>query len=368
MTTVLASSSVALPDGLHAGWLAVDDGLVVELGVGRVPKGGVDLGDRIVAPGFVDLQCNGLGTIDFASASPAEWRQARRMLARHGVTSFCPTFVTAPRDAYRGLLDAAASAHASSTPDESSVLGVHLEGPFLGGAPRAHDPALVGPVDLDWLRELVQCHPGLVRLITLAPEADPDLSATRWLAGSGIVVALGHTTASYDDALAAADAGATAVTHLFNGMSPWHHREPGVAGAALVDDRLTPTLIADLVHVHSAGLRLAFAGSRVVVVSDAVGTAGRLTARDGAAQLPDGTLAGSTTLLDGALANLVATGIPWHRAIAAVTSEPAQLLGCADRGVLEPGRRADLVALDPTTFAVERAWLFGVEQREPPLA
>ena len=362
MTTVLASSSVALPDGPHAGWLAVDDGLIVEHGIGPVPRGAVDLGGRIVAPGFVDLQCNGLGTIDFASASPAEWREARRMLARHGVMSFCPTFVTAPLDAYPGLLDAAASARAASAPDESSMLGVHLEGPFLGGAPGAHDPALVGPVDLDWLRDLLLRHPGLVRLVTLAPEADPGLSATRWLAGSGIVVALGHTTASYDDAVAAAAAGATAVTHLFNGMSPWHHREPGVAGAALVDDRLTPTLIADLVHVHPAGLRLAFAGSRVVVVSDAVGTADRLAARDGAAHLPDGTLAGSTTLLDGALANLVAAGIPGPRAIAALTSEPAQLIGCTDRGVLEVGRRADLVALDPTTFGVERVWLSGIEQ------
>jgi len=361
MTTVLASSAVCLPDGPRAGWLATEEGLIVEHGTGSPPRGAIDLGGRVVAPGFIDLQCNGLGSVDFATAVPAEWRGARIALARHGVTSYCPTFVSAPLDAYPGMLETVAQARAGSGPDESSVLGVHLEGPFLGRAPRAHDPALVRVTDLDWLRDLLAQRPRLVRLVTLAPEADPGLAATRWLASSGVVVALGHTTASYDDALAAADAGATAVTHLFNGMAPWHHRDPGVAGAALVDDRLTPTLIADLVHVHAAGLRIAFASSRVAIVSDAVAVVGQRVEREGAARLPDGTLAGSTTLLDGALANLVAAGIPWPRAIEAMTTVPAQLLGCTDRGLLDDGRRADVVVVDPDTFAVERIWIRGHE-------
>ena len=361
MTTVLASSAVYLPDGPRPGWLAVGDGTIVDMGRGDAPRAAVDLGDRVITPGFVDLQCNGLGTVDFATATPEGWRDARHALAEHGVTSFCPTFVSAARDAYPGMLDAAAAARAESGADASSIIGVHLEGPFLGGAPRAHDPALVGPVDLDWLRDMVTRHAGLVRLVTLAPEADPGLRATTWLASTGVVVALGHTTASYDDTRHAADAGATVVTHLFNGMAPFHHREPGIVGAALVDDRLTPTLIADLVHVHAAGLRIAFATSRVAVVSDAVGGVAEHTAGDEAARLADGTLAGATMLLDGALANLVAAGVPWPRAVESMTSVPAQLLGSADRGRLETGRRADLVALDPVSFGVERAWLQGEE-------
>ena len=192
----------------------------------------------LVAPGFVDLQCNGIGAVDFATSPPEEWQHAERALARRGVTAICPTFVTAPLDAYDAMLAAAAAAIAATPSDGAALVGVHLEGPFLGGAPGAHDPTLVRTVDVEWLLGLLSRHPGLVRVVTLAPEADPGLHATSALAERGIVVALGHTTASFDEALAAADAGATVVTHLFNGMGPLHHRDPGVAGAAL--DRRPP--------------------------------------------------------------------------------------------------------------------------------
>ncbi len=358
MTTVVGSTALALPDGLAPGWIAFADGEIVDLGVGALPSGATDLGDRVVAPGFVDLQCNGVGRVDLASATPSEWREARRALAGHGVTSFCPTFVTAPLDDYGARLDAAAAAQAATRSDESAIVGVHLEGPFLGGAPGAHDPGLVREVDLAWLGALLDDHPGLVRLVTLAPEADPGLGGVRLLTAAGVVVALGHTTASTDQALAAAAAGASVVTHLFNGMAPWHHRAPGVAGAALVDDRLTPTVIADLVHVDPYALRLAFAATRLAVVSDAVGTSAPV---DGAARLADGTLAGATTLLDGALANLVRIGIPLMRAIESTTAVPARLVGCDDRGTLAIGARADLIALDAESLAVERVWSCGEE-------
>jgi N-acetylglucosamine-6-phosphate deacetylase len=365
VTHVLASSAVCFPDGAREGWVAIEDETIVECGDGPAPGGSLDLGARPLAPGLVDLQCNGLGSIDFATAEPAQWHEAQRALARHGVTSFCPTFVTAPLEAYAGMLDAAALARATTSPGEGTAIGVHLEGPFLGGAPGAHDPALVRAAETDWLRELLGAHPGLVRLVTLAPEADPDGAATRWLVSSGVVVALGHTTASYDDARDAADAGASVVTHLYNGMAPWHHRSPGVVGAALDDERLTPTLIADLVHVHPANVRLTFAATRVAVVSDSVATNALASDREGAARLEDGTLAGATTLLDSALRNLVSIGISLPRAIEAVASVPAALLGCDDRGAIERGRRADLVALDPRSLAVERVWIAGVE---PPVA
>ncbi len=150
------------------------------------------------------------------------------------------------------------------------------------------------------------------------------------------------------------------MTHLFNGMGALHHRDPGVAIAALTDDRLTPTVIADLVHVHPAALRLAATCKPgLAAVSDAVGIGHGLIARDGAAWLGDGTLAGATTLLDGALACLVASGVGIAQAVEAVTASPARLVGAHERGVLRVGARADVVAIDPDTMAPRRVWLAG---------
>ncbi|HEX6311390.1 MAG TPA: amidohydrolase family protein, partial [Acidimicrobiia bacterium] len=194
-------------------------------------------------------------------------------------------------------------------------------------------------------------------MVTLAPEADPELAATRLLTERGVVVALGHSTASYDAAGRAAAAGATVVTHLFNGMGPFHHREPGLAGAALTDGRLTPTVIADLVHVHPAALRLAIGAKRsVALVTDAVASGD--VAAD-AVRLPDGTLAGSTLTLAGAVANVVALGVSVERAVEMAATVPAEVLGRGERGRLAAGRRADVVALDPRSLAVRTVWLAG---------
>jgi N-acetylglucosamine-6-phosphate deacetylase len=175
-----------------------------------------------------------------------------------------------------------------------------------------------------------------------------------------VTVALGHSTATYDEARAAAGAGARLVTHLFNGMGPLHHREPGLAGAALDDDRLTPTLIADLVHVHPAALRLAIARKRnVALVTDRVATTGLHVTEDGAARLSDGTIAGATLAMNGAVRNVVGLGVPVERAVETASTIPAEVLGRADRGRLAPGRRADIVAFDPRSLAVRAVWIGG---------
>ena len=358
-TTVLGAAGLCPPGSPFEGWVAFSEGRITEVGSGPAPRGAVDLGASLLVPGFVDLQANGLDEVDFANAGPAGWQQARETLARHGTTAFCPTFVTAPLDAYEQALTGARAAQ-DTTEAVPTVLGVHLEGPFLGGAPGAHPPDLVRPVDLAWLEKVMAAFPELVKIVTLAPEADNGLQATRMLSASGVVVALGHSTSSYDDARAAADAGATVVTHLFNGMGPMHHREPGLAGAALDDDRLVPTLIADLVHVHPAALRLALARKqRVALVSDVVGAIGEVDTSSGAPRLPDGTLLGATALLDRALANVVALGIPIERAVALVTSIPSDVLGVPDHGRLQSGARADVVALDPSSLAVRQTWIGG---------
>jgi N-acetylglucosamine-6-phosphate deacetylase len=186
------------------------------------------------------------------------------------------------------------------------------------------------------------------------------------LGDAGVVVAIGHSTATYEETRAAADAGATVVTHLFNGMGPFNHRNPGVAGAALDDPRLTPSLIADLVHVHPAALRLAIGAKRsVALVTDAVavgaGTAGDVVMleRDGAARLVDGTLAGSVLGMDRAVCNVVGLGVPLERAVEMASTIPSEILGLTDRGRLEPGRRADIVALDRESLRATAVWVGG---------
>jgi len=369
---VLTAAGVAVPgaDGGPAtvhepGWVAIEAGRVVETGAGRAADA-LDLGDVVLAPAFVDLQVNGVDDVDFASADADGWQRTGRRLLDHGVTSYCPTIVSAPLDAYGPVLERVAAARADAATNQlPEIVGAHLEGPFLGGAPGAHPRELLRDASAEWLAAQLDRRPGVVRIVTLAPEADPGYRSTRLLAERGVVVAVGHSTADYEEVVAAADAGARLVTHLFNGMGPMHHRAPGVAGAALDDDRLTPTVIADLVHVHPVMVRLAFTCKRdVVLVSDAVSTAG-LDVSGGAAHLKDGTLAGAVVLLDTAVRNVVRVGVPLARAIEAASSIPGRVLGLETFGARGAGGRADLVALDATTLAPRGVWLDGVQRCGP---
>ncbi len=297
------------------------------------------------------------------TAEPDGWQRVGRALARHGVGAYLATFVSAPLESYDPAFDRLAGARAAAAPDTALALGAHLEGPFLGGAPGAHPADLLRPVDLDWLATQWAAHGDLVRMVTLAPEADPGLEGIRWLTARGVLVALGHSRASEVEARAAADAGARVVTHLFNGMGPLHHREVGLVGAALDDPQLTPTLIADLVHVAPTAIRVVFAATpTVALVSDAVATVGPVHDLDGAARVADGRLVGATTLLDADVANVVQLGIPLERAVAAASTVPAALLGLTDRGRIAAGGRADVVALDPRSGTLRGAWIGGHPQ------
>jgi N-acetylgalactosamine-6-phosphate deacetylase len=353
---VLASTSGA--------WLELEAGRVVGEGDRDPPPSAEVVGDVRFVPGFVELQVNGIGDVDFWTADAEGWGRAGRGLLESGVTSYLPTLVSAPLDAYdAGLARVAAAQLAAERDGRARIAGVHLEGPFLGGAPGAHPPELLGPIDLDWLLGRLDAYPGLVRLVTIAPEADPELRGTRALVERGVVVSLGHSRCTFEQARAAADAGATMVTHLFNGMGPLAHRAPGLAGAALDDDRLTPGLIADFVHVHPALLRLAANATDCILVTDAVAVGVQyggqgVVARDGAAYLDDGTLAGSTLTMDQAVRNMIGL-VGVDRAVAMATTTPARTIGLdgfESRGI---GGRADLVALDRTTYQVIGVWLGG---------
>jgi len=330
--------------------------------------------DVTLAPGFVDVQVNGIDDVDVAAARDDDWRRLGELLLDQGVTSWCPTLVTNELDRFAAPLERMTEARERSGPSFGlpSIIGAHLEGPFLGGAPGAHPRHLIVPVDLEWLAALGD----VVRLVTIAAESPRAAEAARLLSGRGIVVSIGHSTPSPATVGDVVDAGATMVTHLFNGMSGVHHRDPGLASVALVDDRITVGLIADLVHVEQHAIQLAFRAKpagRIALVTDAVawragavgsGAGGiRIELRDGAARLPDGTLAGGAATMDEMIRNVVQVcGVPLDQALIAAATTPARLMGCVDRGELAVGQRADMVALDGA-LRIAGVWLAGTRVR-----
>jgi N-acetylglucosamine-6-phosphate deacetylase len=346
----LTAAAVITPnDILVPGTVAIEGGRIVE-----VTAGGSNPLSVTLAPGFVDLQVNGIGEVNVADAAGDDWTYLDQRLIAQGVTAWCPTLVTAPLDAYAAPLKRMAEA-ADRSDARPAILGAHLEGPFLGGAPGAHPVDLIQPFDRSWIDGL----PAILRLITIAPELDETDAVIRALVDRDVVVSVGHSTATYEQTQAAADAGARMVTHCFNGMGPLHHRQPGLLGAALTDPRLAVGLIADLVHAHPAALTLAFAAKgadRVVLVTDAVAWTAPIV---DAPRLRDGTLAGSCLGMDQAVANVVRhAGIPLADAVRAASTTPARVVGEPDRGRIEVGARADLVALDADLRAVT-TWIGG---------
>lgn len=353
-TVRFAASTVVTPAGLlEPGQIEVENGLITSVGPASGP-----VPDRIIAPGFVDLQVNGHDDVNCTTAEGADWERMDRLLLAQGVTTWCPTLVTMPLEGFAAPLEritAAASRPAAARPH---IAGAHLEGPFLGGAPGAHNRSNIRDLDLDWLAAL----PPIVRVVTLAAEQPLAVRAIELLTRRGVLVSLGHSTASYEQALAGADAGARLVTHLFNGMGALHHRQPGLVGATLSDARLTPSVIADGIHVHPAVIGVAFRAKgpgHIVLVTDAVawrageltpgssGQPSRIQLREGAPRLADGTIAGSALAMNDAIRRVVEeAGVPLAEAVLAASTTPARLLGLEDRGRIEPGARADLAVLD----------------------
>lgn len=359
----IQGGTVATPEGPTRTDLEIQDGRVVDPG-GRGPRSPVviDATDLIVAPGFIDLQVNGGHGIDLTSelwGHPERLWQLAGYLPEQGVTAFLPTIVSSPPASVEGAL----SALRERPPDHlgAAPLGVHAEGPMLAPAKRGTHEAdqLRPPADAlvaTWSRAA-----GLA-MATMAPDLPGAIEVIRKLVTRDVIVSIGHTDASYEQAIAALDAGARAGTHLFNAMSGWTARDPGAAGALLTDPRATVGVIVDDVHLHRATVVAAWrllGPARLALVTDAVAAAGTsvggaslggrsVTVADGAVRDADGALAGSVLSLDRALRTLVATvGADPFETLATVTSTPAALLGERDRGHLRPGARGDVVVLTP---------------------
>ena len=341
----------------------------VEVERGRVAAVGLAGGGAGTAvPGLVDLQVNGYAGVDVLAAEPDDLVAMGRALARDGVLHYQPTLVTSPHEETLRALGAIGAAAGLGGP--ARILGAHLEGPFLSAdRAGAHPPALLRAPDADLLEAYLAAGP--VTMVTVAPELDGALELVEMLAARGIVVSLGHTNANAALAREAFDRGAASVTHLFNAMRQFHHRDPGIVGAALTRQDVVVQLIGDGVHVDPEAVLAAWhvARGRLVLVSDAIAAAGggdgttllggiAVTVAGGVARTADGELAGGVSPLSVGLRLLLELDVPLVEAVDAVTRAPARLLGRDDVGVLAVGAPADLVVLDDE-LAVERVLVGG---------
>jgi N-acetylglucosamine-6-phosphate deacetylase len=368
MTTV--RGRLVLDESVEFGELTIEDGVIADLSL--VVPSSVGSDAPFVAPGFVDVHVHGWGGHSAMGDRASLDGMARALLSR-GVTSFLPTAVTAPLDELSDFAERVRAWLDSSPADGAQPLGFNLEGPFLADSKRgAHDPGLLrAPADVTQA-QLEPLLPGL-RLITIAPELPGALPLISSLARLGIAVSLGHSGATVVEARDGYAAGALSTTHLFNAMSGLDYRSPGLALAALLDDRVYTELIADGVHFDFALLGLVARlkpADRLMLVSDAIALAGtgdgrgKLGALDVEVHGDRVTLAGTTTLagsvlsLDKAVRNMVGAGVALPAAVAAASRNPLKLLGVHDRGRLAVGQRADLVELD-TDLQVRRVMLRG---------
>ena len=346
---------VLTPNGWVHGELQMAHGRIGALHGNAVDEAQVRAGALpIVIPGFIDLHVHGGHGRDTMEGGDAVAAIARAH-AQHGTTSLLATTMTAPREEIETALRGLANAVTERPQGGARVLGVHLEGPYINPGKLGAQPDFASVATLAEVLALHAIAP--IKLITIAPELPGHLALIVQLRAQGFVVQIGHSAGSYDDGVAALNAGATGFTHLFNAMTGLHHREPGMVGAALAHAQRAE-IIADLQHVHPGAIRAALrAIPGLYCVTDSTSAAGmpdgdyRLGRHHvrkclGAVRLADGTLAGSSLTMDQALRNLVGLGVTLRDASARTATIAAEHLGLADRGVLEPGALADVVVLD----------------------
>ncbi|MCA2224434.1 N-acetylglucosamine-6-phosphate deacetylase [Nonomuraea aurantiaca] len=358
MSLTLADARIVTPEGVHDGWLTIEDGRITHVGHGAAPRAGHSLGGRHVVPGFVDLHNHGGAGGSFPTGEQDRARDAVALHERHGTTTMVASLVT-------GALDDLARATSSLAElcDDGLLAGIHFEGPYISRARcGAHNPGLLREPSPREFAGLLKSGRGHVRMLTIAPELPGALETIRLAAAEGVLAALGHSDATYEQTLAGIEAGATVATHLYNALPPLGHRAPGPVAALLEDERVTIELINDGVHVHPAMLRLAYevAGpTRTALITDAMAAAGMgdgtyvlgsmdVIVTDGVARLAEGdSIAGSTLTMDVAFRRAVReVGLTLSEAVQLTSLTPARVLGVADRaGSIAVGKAADLVVL-----------------------
>lgn len=380
--TLIYGSRVVTPQGvLTDGWIWFRGEVIAGVGEGRnlppVSPDALRIDGRggWVLPGFIDVHVHGGAGYDFMDADETGLAAITKFHAEHGTTAMLATSMTAPQAKLTGFLGRIRRFMDRPMP-YAQILGVHLEGPFISPKwPGAQNPAHIVPPQPAWLEEWVSLYPGLIKIQTLAPETEGAPAYIERLARHGIIPSCGHTDATYRQIREAADRGLRHAVHTFNAMRPFHHREPGTAGAVLTDSRIMAEVIADGHHVHAAGIELLIRSKgpdRVILVTDAIAAAGMpegeyelgglpVVMAGGVARLKDsGNLAGSTLTMIGAFRHIVReVGVPVEEASRMASANPARQLGIDDRtGTLEAGKRADVLLLDDS-LELRGVWVGG---------
>ncbi|MEV6492448.1 N-acetylglucosamine-6-phosphate deacetylase [Actinoplanes sp. NPDC051633] len=352
---------IVRPGAVITGHLEVDGPVILEVAESLHEE------SDFVVPGFVDLHCHGGGGHTFTTGEAGSAERAAAFHLAHGTTTLLAGLVSSPFELMRAAVEAF-----RPLVEEGVLGGLHFEGPYLSAARcGAQNPVFLRDPVPDELRVLAG--DGVTRMMTIAPELPGAIEAISLLAGAGVVAAVGHTDATYEQTLAGIEAGATVATHLCNGMRPIHHREPGPVTAALATPPVVCELIADGIHLHDGMLAFAARAAgphRSALITDAIDAAGMpdgdyelggqtVTVADRVARIATGSIAGSTLTMDAALRRAVGAGIPIEDACLMAATTPARVLGLADQtGALEAGLRADLVVLS-SSLQVKRVMRAG---------
>jgi N-acetylglucosamine-6-phosphate deacetylase len=370
MKTVITAARLVTPEEwIESPRVIVEDGRIVGMDSRDalpLPPGAseIDLPGMVLAPGFIDIHVHGGAGHDVMETGDQALSAIERHMARHGVTSYLATTVTAPQEKIlRALEHLSRSAKKRDHGDGACTLGIHLEGPFISHAKRGvHPPENLVPPSPQALETYWQASAGTLRMLTVAPELPGAIETIQYAQSLGVISSLGHSDANFTEASAAITAGAAHATHTFNAMRALDHREPGILGAVLAEDRVSADIIADGIHLHPNIVKLflrAKGHEQSILITDAISAAGmpdgryrlgalEVNVKDGRCDL-NGKLAGSVLTLDRAVRNVMSfAGWTLQEAVRSVTVNPARLLGIAgERGLLAPGCVADLVVLTP---------------------
>ncbi|MBS7634244.1 N-acetylglucosamine-6-phosphate deacetylase [Candidatus Bathyarchaeota archaeon] len=348
---------------LKEAYIAVEDDRIVNVS-GEKPKDAREVyryDEHIVSPGFVDIHTHGSFGVDTTYSSSREILDLSKILPSTGVTSYFPSIMTESpeqmKDAIRNIREALESKNNGS----SKILGTHLEGPYLnpamcGAQPKEH----IRKPSLEEFNEFYKLSGGTLKRITVAPEIDGGIEFIKDAVRKfEVKVSLGHTDATYEQTIKAIEAGASIITHLYNGMRGFHHREPGIVGAALTENVYVEVIV-DFIHLHPATVNLVMkckGSNRTILVTDSISGAGlgdgvyklgsrAVTIKDGVARLSDGALAGSMLTMIGAVQNAVKSGMPLRDAVKMAALTPCNAMGIKDSGKIVRGCKADFIVLD----------------------
>jgi len=366
----LENGSVLVQDGVIAG--------VYPAGEGSAPAHAIHINasGSYLLPGFVDVHVHGGYGADFMDASADSLETITRFHSTQGTTSIVATTMTTPREALSDVLASVAAYRQTAMP-YAQVVGVHLEGPFINpGKVGAQNPKFVVLPQIDWMTQWAAQYPGLIKILSLAPEREGALDMIAWCAANGIVASAAHTDATCADMEAAAAAGLSHSVHMYNAMRPLHHREPGTVGAILTTDSISAEIIADGIHVHPVGIKLLTAMKRddnLLLITDAIAAAGLkdgdyqlggldVIVKDGVCRLKDGdSLAGSTlTMIRGFRYLVQEVGCTVEQASRYGSYNPAKLLGLSQQiGSIAEGKQADLLLVSRDELELQQVFVQG---------